>query len=693
MNKILLKIIVIAIAFGLVAGPALARGNKYKAHRKVVETAEAPVVEAQVRERLLRRVQINDVYVVHFILDGLNIEAWERALGDGLMPTVKAEIIDKGASFGQSLSLFPSTSSTVYQAYTTGLWPGRSGIPHLQRFDREEREVVDYLSIGGHDNVNDDLINLRALMNPESGDLDAPTAIFELLGGHPTAAIYSSFYRGASITMPKVPVGALWSAYVTGNVEHVDAMALNDVMDVFREDIAKIPRYTLVGLYSSDVMGHKHGPQSEKLNAILVQFDSFIKDFLQLLRERGIADKTYIIISSDHGMHETGKLFRFKKLLEKKGVHLKPKSPKDKSYTMFVADRGVVSSHIYIKHDNGFEPIRNFEIARDHVTRRNEKIDLIDTMMGFKATEFLIVRNGDRKAKIFSGDGKAADVACTMVNMVDYCSYAFDPTAGDPLGYSENSGLKHLLDGRAHSPHEWEKATAGERYPDAIANIGQIFNDGRAGDIFVTARAPYGLREVKKGNHGGLTDGDMRTFLAIGGPTVPAGKYGVVRPIDIYPLLVQWFGLRVPANNYDGVNPFGKDATGNEDRIEIATLELIFEANPPIYKMIDVPSFVKEKIIPAVKPAGFARLAAMANEELDLRHRMSVKIGAYLKKLEAQKKDKKAPEVCDSRYLDDHINIATRARKWVQNGTLRLEDVRKVLVNCVNPDSGTCVGL
>lgn len=693
MKKILLKIIVITIAFGLATGPALAGGNKYKAHRKTVEAAEAPIIEAQVRERELRRVPINDVYVVHFVLDGLNAEAWKRALVDGLMPTIKAEIIDKGASFEDSLSLFPSTSSTVYQAYTTGLWPGRSGIPHLQRFDREDGEIVDYLSIGGHDNVNDDLINLRALMNPDVGDLDAPTAIFDLLEGHPTAAIYSSFYKGASITMPKVPVGALWSAYVTGNVEHVDAMALSDAMNVFKDDVAQIPRYTLVGLYSSDVMGHKHGPQSEKLNAILAQFDKFMKDFLQLLGERGIADKTYIIISSDHGMHDTAKLFRLKKQIEAKGIHLKPKSPNDKDYTMFVADRGVTSSYIYIKHDNGFEPIRNFEIARNQVTRWNEKIDLIDTMLGFKATEFLIVRNGDRRAKIFSKDGKTSDVTCTMVNMADYCIYAFDPAEGDPLGYSESGGLKPLLDGRAHSTREWEKATAGERYPDAIANIGQIFNDGRAGDIFITASEPYGLREVKKGNHGGLAESDMRTFLAMEGPTVPSGKYGVVRPIDIFPLLVQWFGLKVPAVNYDGVNPFGKDAAGNEDRIELATLEIIFEGGPTIHKMIDVPRFVKEKVLPTAKPASFARLSAVANEELSLRHRIVGKIDEYLKKLEMQKKDDKAPEACDPKYLDDHINIATRARKWIQNSTLRLEDVRKVLVNCANPDSGTCVDL
>lgn len=691
--KKILKIIVLTITLSLFASPALPGGNKYGAHRKTVEAAEAPIIEAEIMERELRRAKINDVYVVHFILDGLNAEAWEHALDEELLPTVKSEIIDKGATFGSALSLFPSTSAVVYQAYTTGLWPGRSGIPHLQRFDREGREAIDYLSIGGHDNINDDLINLRALMNPDAGDLDTPTAIFELLEGHPTAAIYSSFYKGSSITMPKVPVGALWSAYVTGNVEHIDAMALNDVLDVFREDIPRIPRYTLVGLYSSDVMSHKYGPQSEKLNAVLAQFDNFMKNFMQLLRERGIADKTYIIISSDHGMHETGKLFRFKKLLEKKGIHLKPKSPKDKSYTMFVADRGVVSSHIYLKHDNGFEPIRNFEIARNHVTGWNEKIDLIDTMLEFKATEFLIVRNGDRKAKIFGKDGKTADVTCTMVDMVDYCIYKFDPAAGDPLGYSDNMDLKGLLDGRAHSTHEWEKATSKERYPDAIANIGQIFNDGRAGDIFITARAPYGLREVKKGNHGGLTDDDMRIFIAIEGPTVPAGKYGTARPIDIYPLLVQWFGLKVPSANYDGVNPFTKDAARDEDRIDLATLEIIFEGEPPIYKMIDVRRFVKEKVIPAVKTTRFARLAAVANEEITLRHRIVGKIDEYLKKLEAQKKDDKAPEVCDPRYLNDHISIATRTRKWIQNGSLRLEDVRKILTHCANPDSVSCIGL
>ncbi|MBT3182468.1 MAG: sulfatase-like hydrolase/transferase, partial [Deltaproteobacteria bacterium] len=575
----------------------------------------------------------------------------------------------------------------------TGLFSGNSGIPHIQRFDREKWRAIDYLSVSDYRIINDDLINLRALSNPSVANLDAPTSIFELLKGYPTAAVYSSFYKGAKTVLPGVPIKALWSAYISGREEHVDVLAYKELSKLFKADRYDIPRYTMVGLYSSDISGHKYGPDSKQVQEVLVQFDIFLKDFVDQLKKQGLADKTYIIVTADHGMHKTGKLFKLQKGLEDKGFTLKPKSPNDNKYTIFAAGRGVASSHLYIKRDGVFKPLDKAELLRKVPARWGEPTDLINTILAMDATEFLVVRNGERNARLFNHDGKSADINCFNIDYTEYCSYIFDPLLGDPLGYSSNEKLRHLLDGRPHSSLEWKKATADEVYPDAVVNFAQIFFDSRGGDAFMTIRAPYGLRTMKKGNHGGIIDQDMRVPFMVSGPTVPKGKFNTARPMDIYALLVEWFGFHISSKSHDGVNPFRTIGHENMDQMRLASMEQIFSKNPPIFKMIDVPRFVIKEVSPTVSTSHFGRLIPLAKKEMKRRLDVLNGISGYLDSLMKQKNDEAAPYVVDKRYLNDHIDIAKRNQEHVRRGMMVMEDIHKILRNCRAPHSHTCQGL
>ncbi|MFH0799086.1 MAG: alkaline phosphatase family protein [Pseudomonadota bacterium] len=635
--------------------------------------------------------EIRDVYVIHFILDGTNLKAFDRALNEGKLPTVKNQFIDGGASFTHALSSFPSTSTTVYQSYATGLLPGNSGIPHLERFDRQKEKVIGYLTVGGHAKVNSDLINLRALTNPDVAEIDPPTAIFELLKGHPTAAIYSSFQRGATYASPKsAPIGALWATYVTGNIEHVNILAMKKVMTLFKGREENIPRYSLVGLYSPDILGHHFGPDSPEVQDSLVGFDLFLKDFLALLEKRGIADKTYIIVSADHGMHESGDIFEFQKSLEEGGVAVKPKDPRAKDYTLYAANRGVVSSHIYVRHDGGFAPLTNPEILRKCPRIGGGTVDLIDLILNLPATDLLIVRAGERRARIFNRDGKRADVACYALDATDYCSYSFDRKSGDPLDYSSDPSLKGLLDGEPHPTRQWLNATAGGHYPDAVTGLSQIFHDGRAGDAFITTRGRWGFRKMKAGNHGGAAEDDMRVPLLISGPDVPRGTFGAARPVDIYPLLLEWFGLNVPGENHDGVDPFAPAKHEDAGWQKIAALEHLFDGRPPLIKMIGVGDFVTKYVHAIVKPDDFPRLRPPAAQESARRGKITLKLRALLAALEKQKADSKAPKVVSKEYLDDHIEIVRRTLKWALEAQHRMEDISAILSQCADAGSSEC---
>jgi len=598
------------------------------------------------------RIDIHDVYVVHFIIDGTNLHTFDRAMASGKLPTLRKYFIDDGARFSLALSSFPTTSTSVYQSYATGLLPGHAGIPHLERFDRQNQKVIGYLTASGARKINDDLINLRALMNPNIVDLDTTSSIFELLKEHPSASIYSSFQRGATFRHPKrAPLHAIWSTFVSNNVEMVDVLAYRKMRELFELPMLEIPRYSLVGLYSSDIMGHKYGPKSKQVTDALIQFDTFMNEFLSLLRKRGIENQTYIIISADHGMHKTGKVFNIAKDLEELGVYMKPANPMMKDYTLYASNRGVVSSQIYLKRDGGFTPLKNPEILRTHPTMDGGRIDLITAIAGLDATNLIIVRAGPRSARVYDSRRRSADIDCFTINLEEYCSYTFNKSKGDPLGYSKSRKVRPLLDGRPHSSRTWRKASADEKYPDAVIQFSQIFGDGRAGDLFVTAKRGYGFRKSKAGNHGGAIKADMQVPLLIRGPAIKPGKYGVIRSVDLYPLMLKWFGFDIPDANHDGIDPFKEHTSDNSGWLALAAIEQLIAKNSDNEKL------TRRRILHAASAHSAARISTLATEEMKRRSILVGRMNELLLAMKEQKRSRGRGPIRNEEYIDDHIAI------------------------------------
>ncbi|WP_297802972.1 ectonucleotide pyrophosphatase/phosphodiesterase [uncultured Brevundimonas sp.] len=72
-------------------------------------------------------------------------------------------------------------------------------------------------------------------------------------------------------------------------------------------DLPKEQRPRLTTLYFDlvDTMGHHHGPNSPQVEDALRQTDASIGRLMDGLKARGIADKTVVIVVSDHGMAAT----------------------------------------------------------------------------------------------------------------------------------------------------------------------------------------------------------------------------------------------------------------------------------------------------------------------------------------------------------------------------------------------------
>ncbi|OGQ44863.1 MAG: hypothetical protein A3H42_02545 [Deltaproteobacteria bacterium RIFCSPLOWO2_02_FULL_46_8] len=505
---------------------------------------------------------IKDVYVIHFVLDGLRKDVLNHFVQAGELPHLKDYFVDRGATFKQTLASFPSVSSPNYIAFATGLETANSGVFGLEWFDRTRARVMGYLTLNGFNRVNTDLLNRIALMDEKETRLRPPTTLFEKLSPEPTAAVYTPFRRGATMGVPKtVPVAGIFNAALSLDGLKLDELAMRDVFRVFSKPLQKIPRYTLVALYAADYYGHKEGVASDEVLATLKQFDFSFAQFLDQLKERGILDKTYIILSSDHGIHPTGDVFDLRNVLWKAGF-------RDKS--VYVGNRGISSTFLYAKGEKGWKDLPSLDRLR-HFPVKDKQIDLIKTILDQHETDWIAVRDGFDAVRIFKQDGQA------LIKVIPYSNksfYSYSYTGKDPLGFSQDPKLAPFLKGKVFSKDQWFKATAGALSPNGVVEIANLFQEPRMGDILILAKGPWGFRKEKAGTHGSLNRDDMTIPLWIGGPAVPHKTFDLAKGVDLFPTVLEWFGFGPEEYKDQEGRPLFQTKKKNEDNVALWLAEL-----------------------------------------------------------------------------------------------------------------------
>lgn len=513
---------------------------------------------------------INDVYVVILIIDGLNYKTFERDIKKGITPNIQKYFIDDGAIFTNMLTIFPSTSSTAYQAFASGLYPGHAGLCYLSWFDRSREKLINYFSLKGHKHQDLDFLNFKALLNPAVDTLHPPSTIFDLIKEHGenSAGLFSSFNLNASNKYPKIPIRPFWSVFGAQKDEMLDIYAYKDLKKLFAIKKKYTPRFTFVGLYGFDSLGHHYGANSKILSYNLQMFDNFLGDFIKLLKEKEIFNKTYIIIAADHGMHNTPKgKVGLSKILKNAGLKVYPgTSPKDK-YDIVAAKRGVATAHIYVKSEKGWKERPTLKRMQNFELEDNRQVNIIDQLKVNPAIKFVVARDGFDKVHIFSKTGHSL-VSTSIHNFDNWYKYEII-NGHDPLAITETKA-KGLIGKGFYTNDYWNYLTANHIYPIAVTQLSQIFADGRSGDIYIIPEDDYLFYRNKTATHGSIIREDMHVPFLIRGPTVPKGKFKDAIITDLYPTMIEWFGLNVDKRNYDGQNLFTKKKPSNK-RLEKIT--------------------------------------------------------------------------------------------------------------------------
>lgn len=490
------------------------------------------------------RPPIRDIYVILLVLDGCRADHFAAALAAGELPTIHSAFVDQGAHFRFALATLPSATPMGYQAMVSGLFASHAGIPYLEWFDRAGQHVVPFLSISGPRHVSE---SFRNVYNP-----DASRSLHDDLAGYPTAAVYSLFARGASIQRPKAfPLRVLWPTLVSHRFEILDRLASRALLSLFSQVPERIPRFTQAGFLSTDSLGHHFGAFSQRVRDNFRQFDRFMNQFLQLLAQRHLLEKSYIIITGDHGMHDVDAAFDLPQFLSEHGLSPRPHGQARQPYDVYVGVRGISSAILSFPGPEGWATRPTLAWLRHFPRRDGTPLDIVELLRHVPQLALVAVRGDANHIHLYQADTEATITIRQTAAGYQY-AYTASRTGWDPLAFGNDPQLRPYRRGQFLSAARWFALSKGSDYPDAVVQLGQLLSDGRAGDLVVISHPRWGFYHEKVATHGSHTAADMRVPLLIRGPDIAPGGYDVARIVDLYPTMRRWFGLGPPLTRIDG---------------------------------------------------------------------------------------------------------------------------------------------
>lgn len=493
---------------------------------------------------------INDVYVVLLVLDGCRADTLYDLLDRGDLPVLRRYFHDDGVRFSRALAVFPSATPPGYQAMMSGLYPGHAGIPYLKWFARDTGRTAHFLSLTGHQALNRSFHNWYRQHTPSATH---PDSIFAALAGHPSAAIFTPFEQRATSYRPTLPLGALFAA-VSSNPARVNTYAMRALTREFRKPLAGIPRFSVAALYATDLIGHHDGARHPHLRTALQQFDAELGAFLALLRQRGLFDKTYVVVTADHGMHDIARHFSLTRLLTTHGFIPVRTQHRYRDTNIFIGERGVASAILTVRHPAGWDRPIDLQTLRHYPVTRTRRMDLPRLLAATPDIALTLVRD-DIPGQVLVLN--AAGESLLRVHREDaHTTYSYVAGPADVLGLRRYPHLRALTRGTRQTASQWQHLLADTDTPNAVPLLAQIFDDGHAGDLAVVASPDVGFFRKKRATHGTHYREDLHVPLLIRGPGLRPAQRTHAQTVDLYPTILRWFGLDYAPHLIDGAPLF-----------------------------------------------------------------------------------------------------------------------------------------
>lgn len=477
---------------------------------------------------------VADSHVVMLLLDGCRADAVQELLSQGKLPNIKRHLLERGLRVETCVTVFPSTTGPAYAPFVTGLLPKSSGIAGIRWYDRTTGRSTVY---AGRE------------FGRINGDL-APgfKTIYELLPDE-SLSVFGFVDRGCNRRL--MPILDLSLNKIFGQYQKMD----RGLHGVFMKEAlgkTKVPRYMFLSYHAPDSVGHAQGVEDPAYREGIVQIDGFVGEIARRLQELGLYDKSYWVLSADHGQSSaTEHLSLAQWLSENHGLEVRDSKTRETGIHNLRAGSHRSGNDIHVEVSGnacvmfylapaGADPSKPVfsSTVRAFPARSGETVDVEEALLQAPAVELVLTRNAPDVYRIRASAG-AAELTRSPAGL------AYRVVSGtDPLGYSAHPVAGKLAGGQPATADRWFEATAQTAFPDAPLQISQLLDSPRAGDVIITAKPGWEpWTEGQAGLHGGLRREHMCVPLLLAGPGVRTGTLPRARTIDVFPTVLEMLGL------------------------------------------------------------------------------------------------------------------------------------------------------
>lgn len=450
--------------------------------------------------------------------DGAPLSLFEERLAAGRLPAIAEHVVARGG-LRAATSVAPSTTGPAHVPLLCGTYPGPADVPGYRWFDRRTHRPG--LPLGPWCLRSYSTEGLRF-----TGDL-APgvRTIFER--ARKPVSVFGVLERGAQPLLAGRRKAVWLESHYGRQYDRADTWARRGLLAAVQAgaDLA------FVNFPGIDWNAHYHGFGSPEMARGFDRVDLAVDGLAAALKRAGAYEDTLIVVCADHGhapvdTHRDLPVFLDREL----GVRTASAGPMAfrprPQVIACVSGNSMCQLHVRTGRDWSRRP------------GADACADLRAALLAQDAVDLVITRDGDG-ALVESRRGTAR-----LSEQPE--GVAYRPLGLDPFGFGP---LPHVLGSQAALA-----ATFATQYPDALVQVAQLLRSPRTGDVMVTARPGFDLRErfewpEHRSSHGGLLREHMLTPFAAS----TALTEGPMRTADVAATVLDWLGAE-PLPGVEGVS-------------------------------------------------------------------------------------------------------------------------------------------
>ena len=449
-------------------------------------------------------------------MDGFRPDVLRQLMDEGKLPTLKRLFVDEG-TFWNGTTVFPSTTGPAYLPMVTGCYPGTCNVPGIRWVDRKHFLEGNWNKQGTRSYVGYESFFFNKDLNQNI------KTIFEFFPNH--LSIHNLANKGVSKEAEPMKLAStlmIFVAKLSHKWKMVDDFCSYLANKILRKRDIQFSFITFLGV---DEAAHLSTPFSNQTIESYIQVDQSVAKIIQTLKDKNMYDDTLIMAGADHGLSTTTQHFELCDFVDNMGfkTFVYPKVHKrDNDAACMVSGNSM--AHLYFKNQSWDKQMHYEELASRNMIKRLLEQPAIDILISRSSSGAVVISSKRGLAEIWGNKG----------------GLKYQVIQGDPFGFLENLDPKN----------DYFDATVNTDYPDAIMQAWQIMNSPRAGDLIVTARIGWDLRdrfEIPEhfSSHGSL----HREHMLV--PIMCNQKLNTSvakRTVNVFPTMLKLMGLEAPSN-------------------------------------------------------------------------------------------------------------------------------------------------